>query len=207
MDYWIFQLANLNPIVRNIYALPYEYTPNAREPKRFKQFLQELFPDDVEAERLLQEYIGLLLTPDTRFQKILLIQGPKRSGKGTIEHVITELIGKDNVTNPTMTSLSTQFGLAPLINKSVAIIPDARVAGSSNKAVELLLSVSGEDRLNIDRKNKTHWVGKLSARFVILTNELPKLLDVSGALASRFLIISLQGSFLDESNWTLRTSY
>jgi putative DNA primase/helicase len=58
-----------SPNFFNIYALPYEYTPNAREPKRFKQFLQELFPDDVEAERLLQEYIGLLLTPDTRFKK------------------------------------------------------------------------------------------------------------------------------------------
>src|SRR5262245_30303787 len=40
---------------------------------------------------------GLMLTGDTRFQKVFMLIGPKRSGKGTIARVLTELLGKDNV--------------------------------------------------------------------------------------------------------------
>ena len=40
-----------------------------------------------------------------------------------------------------------------------------------------------------------HGPGKLETRFVILTNELPRLTDASGALASRFITLVLTESF------------
>src|SRR5262249_10450167 len=94
--------------------------------------------------------------------------------------------------------------LSALVNKSVAIIPDARFDRGSQRAVEHLLSISGEGRLNIDRKHMSHWTGKLGVRFVVLTNELPNFLDVSGALASRFLIISLKESFYGREQLNLK---
>ena len=54
-------------------------------------------------------------------------------------------------------------------------------------AVERLLSISGEDTLTIDRKYRDPWTGRLPTRFMILTNELPRFTDSSGALASRFV--------------------
>ena len=54
--------------------------------------------------------------------------------------------------------------------------------------VERLLSVSGEDSLTIDRKYREPWTGRLPTRFVVMTNELPRLSDSSGALASRFIV-------------------
>lgn len=56
-----------------------------------------------------------------------MIVGPKRSGKGTIARVLTHMLGRDNVANPTLSGLSSQFGLAPLIDKRAAIISDARL--------------------------------------------------------------------------------
>ncbi|MCZ6737546.1 MAG: hypothetical protein O7B77_06175, partial [Actinobacteria bacterium] len=50
---------------------------------------------------------GYALTQDTRQQKLFLIVGPKRSGKGTIARVLTAMVGADNVCNPTLASLST----------------------------------------------------------------------------------------------------
>ena len=44
--------------------------------------------------------MGYLLTSDTRLQKILILVGPKRSGKGTIARVIRGLIGDENVDLP-----------------------------------------------------------------------------------------------------------
>ena len=124
--------------------------------------------------------------------------GPTRCGKGTIARTLTELVGRDNVAAPTLASLSTNFGLAPLIGKPLAIIADARLGSRSDPAAiaERLLSVSGEDALTIDRKFQPAWTGRLPTRFVVLTNELPRLVDASGALAKRFLVLTMQQSFL-----------
>ena len=62
--------------------------------------------------------------------------------------------------------------------------------------VERLLSITGEDGQTIDRKyNPQPWTGKLPTRFAILTNELPKLGDASGALSSRFILLRMTKSF------------
>ena len=190
------------------YALPYEYDPDAPPPERFFQFLNELWPDDQESQGLLQEFIGYLLVPDTSQQKMLLLVGPRRSGKGTIGRLIRELLGEHNVAGPTLASLATNFGLQPLIDKPVAIIPDARLSSRNRDiVVERLLSISGEDALTIDRKYKSAWTGPLPSRIVIITNELPQLDDTSGVLASRFVVLEMirRWSKLGGESWGLVT--
>ena len=66
--------------------------------------------------------------------------------------------------------------------------------------MEKLLSISGEDMLTIDRKHREPWTGKLSSRFVILSNELPRFGDASGAISSRFVILMTTESFLGREN-------
>ena len=179
-------------------SLPYAYDPN-RTPTNWLKFLDQLWPGDLESQTTLQEIFGYLLTSDTSQQKIFLIVGPKRSGKGTIGRVLRELVGRENYVAPTLSSLAGNFGLQPLIGKLVAVIPDARLSAHSNvlqAGVERLLMVSGEDGITVDRKNKDAWTGTLTTRFVILSNEVPQLADASGALHSRFITLALQESFL-----------
>jgi putative DNA primase/helicase len=128
----------------------------------------------------------------------LLVVGPKRAGKGTIARMLTGLVGKSNVAGPTLSSLASNFGLSPLLGKPVAILSDARFSGrSADQAavVERLLSISGEDLVTIDRKNREHLTVKLPTRFTILTNELPRLTDASAALPSRLLTLQLSRSW------------
>lgn len=174
-----------------------DFDPAAPEPREWLKFLNMIWPDDVQAIEVLQDIFGYLLSPDTSQQKIPLIVGPKRSGKGTIARVLTALLGQDSVTAPTLASLATQFGLAPLIGKSVGIIGDARLSGKADQSAiaERLLSISGEDSITIDRKHLNAWTGRLGVRFVIMSNELPRLSDASGALASRFLVLTMSNSF------------
>jgi len=178
-------------------AVDYDYDPSMPAPSAWLAFLYDLFGDDLESVETLQELFGYFLLPDTRQQKIGLIVGPKRSGKGTIGRVLTGLLGKANVCAPTLASLGTNFGLWPLLHKPLAIISDARLSGRTDQAVvvERLLSISGEDTITVDRKHLAPWTGKLPTRFLILTNELPKLTDASGALASRFVLLCLPRSF------------
>src|SRR5690606_3478784 len=184
------------PRFSNHNALTFDYDATARC-EAFLTFVHEIFEHDPSAIETLQEMFGYLLTRDTRQQKIFLIVGPKRSGKGTLARVIFDLVGRANCASPTLAGLSTNFGLQPLIGKQVALISDARLSGRHDQALitERLLSISGEDYLTIDRKYQTGWTGKLNARFLIMTNELPRLSDSSGALAGRFIILTMQKSF------------
>jgi putative DNA primase/helicase len=183
-------------------ALRYPFRPGAPAPGRWLGFLGQLWPDDPDAILCLQEWFGYLLTLDTSFQKILLLIGPKRSGKGTITRVLVRLIGEKNHSAPTLASLATPFGRAGLIGKQLAVVTEARISGRADgqAIVETLLSISGEDPQSIDRKFLTHWEGKLLCRFVLLGNSLPRLGDASGALVSRFVVLRLQRSFLGEED-------
>ena len=94
---------------------------------------------------------------------------------------------------------------APLIGKPLAIISDARISGRADASiiVERLLAITGEDSLSIDRKFRDAWTGRLPTRFVILTNELPRMTDASGALTSRLIILRLVESFYGKENRAL----
>jgi putative DNA primase/helicase len=170
---------------------------NGPRPEAWHAFLDSIFEGDDGAKRNLQRLFGYLLASDTRFQKVFLMVGPKRSGKGTIARVLHALLGRENVAGPTLNALGQNFGLQSLIGKPLAIISDARLSGRADQAAitERLLSISGEDALSIPRKHKADWIGSLPTRFLILTNELPSLQDQSGALASRFVVWTLNKSF------------
>ncbi len=182
------------------WSLPYSYDVDAPTPTKWLAFLDQVFDGDTDSIEALQEWFGYFLAGDTKLQKILLCLGPRRAGKGTMARVLRFLLGAQNVAGPTLSSLSTNFGLAPLIGKPVAVIADARLRADDAVIVERLLSISGEDLLTIDRKYADAWTGRLPTRFVLISNETPRLRDASGALSSRFIILSFPKSFYGNEN-------
>lgn len=186
------------PALFNRYALPFDFDPRASRPAAWLAFLDQLWPGEPDAVAALQEWFGYVLSGRTELQKILLLVGPQRSGKGTIARVLAELVGKGNHAGPTLGSLGTNFGLQPLLGKPLAIVSDARLSTKADVATitERLLSISGEDALTVDRKFREAWTGTLGTRFMVLSNELPRLGDASGAIASRFVILTLGRSWL-----------
>jgi putative DNA primase/helicase len=178
-------------------ALDYKFDSNATC-TTWLEFLDSLWPDDPESIESLQQLFGYLLLPDTRHHKLFMLVGPRRSGKGTIGRVIKSLVGPENLASPTLASLSGPFGLWPLLNRSVALIADARLSGRTDAVtiVERLLSISGEDPQDVHRKNLPTITGvRLPVRFVILTNELPSMRDASGAFLSRVILLRMTESF------------
>jgi putative DNA primase/helicase len=197
------------PLFFSPFAVGYDLNREATAPINWLKFLgalpleledeiqYQIWPKDTESIATLQEWMGYLLTPDTSQQKIMMVIGPRRSGKGTIIRIIRALIGFENVVNPTLSQLGTNFGMAPLIGKQAAIITDARISGRTDTAVivEQLLAVSGEDARSIDRKHRESIDTKLTTRFMLVSNELPRMRDTSGALAGRMIFLQLTESF------------
>jgi putative DNA primase/helicase len=208
------QLRPHDPLLFITNCLPLDYDPQAPKPKRWHQFLEELWPADKDgnydkvAKQTLQEISGYLLTADTGQQKIFLIIGPPRSGKGTIIHVLVSLLGEDNCVFPTLASMSGEFGKWPLIDKKLATITDARISSKADthRIAEILLSISGGDPQTINRKNQAFWTGRLRVRFVITTNVLPAIRDPSGTIATRYILLKLTESFLGREDKTLQAT-
>ena len=183
-------------------ALDFEFDWNPPEPAGWLDFLRRLWPDDPQSVTALQEWFGYCLTPDTSQHKILLLVGPTRSGKGVIMTILRSLVGKTNTAGPTLASLGTQFGLWPLMGKTLAVIGDARLSGKTDRSpiTERLLTISGEDAITIDRKNMRPVTMRLPLRFAIVSNELPSLPDASGALAKRFFVLQTKQSWYGKEN-------
>lgn len=188
----------LTPRFFSTCGLDFDFDREAEQPAEWIKFLKTLWPDDQDSIDTLREWFGYCLLPDTSQHKILMLIGPKRSGKGTIARVLRRLVGERNSAAPTLASLGTNFGLQPLVGKTLAVIGDARLGGRADlpQITERLLSISGEDAQTIDRKGIEAVTCTLPTRFVLLSNELPRLNDSSGALASRIILLRLTESFL-----------
>ncbi|WP_411143456.1 phage/plasmid primase, P4 family [Streptomyces sp. x-80] len=196
-------LLDLTPQFFNLVSVPFDYDPGATAPT-WTAFLEKVWPDDREAVEALQEWFGYVLSGRTDQQKILLIIGPTRSGKGTIARVLSTLVGAGNMAGPTLASMATNFGLSPLLGKSLGVVSDARLDGrDGHKVVERLLTISGEDPIDIDRKFKQPWTGKLPTRLMILSNVLPNFGDSSGVIANRFVVLRMDISWLGKEDPTL----
>lgn len=168
--------------------------------RKWIEFLRQLSIDDQDKEAL-QEWFGYCLLANTGQQKILAVIGPPRSGKSTVARVLTELIGRNNVASPSIRSLSGQFGLWSLLDKALAIIPDATLPKPSPALEELMKSISGEDAVDVNRKGMPPLTSiKLPTRLMLLANEIPAFHDPSGALKRRLIVLRTKQTFFGKED-------
>ncbi len=186
----------------NTAAADFDYDPAADAPEWLK-FLGSVWPDDTQAVDTIQEMIGYILSGDNRHQKMFMLIGPRRCGKGTIGRVLIKLLGGRGHVGLPLGNLNGDFGLQPLLGKMLVMVPDARLHGRSHTIVERLLAISGGDDLTVARKNTLSVTTRLPARFVFLTNVLPALADPSGTIASRFIVLMLTVSFFGREDLNL----
>jgi P4 family phage/plasmid primase-like protien len=192
----------------NFTALDIPYDPDAPQPELWLKKLGEWFPaqDDGSAKiALLQEMAGYLVGNFTVLQKILLVYGPPRSGKGTIAGVLQALIGKENYASPTISGLGERFGLECLLNKKAAFISDMSLGRNANveEIVGNLKRISGADSVSVERKHRGAVEVQLNLPFTIFGNEMPGLADASSALASRLVVLPMTQSFLGNEDPSL----
>ncbi len=203
LDLRDMSLSNHCPVYFNTFVLTQPYVAESETPDRWLQFLEEVFPGDDQSKRELQKWMGYCLTPCTDRQKILMLVGPPRSGKGTISRVLQDLLGIENIASPSTDSLCSNFGMQALIGKPLAVIADARFGPHSRPAMERMLCISGEDMVTIDRKYRDPITVRLPTKFMILSNEVPRLPDASGAFANRIIALRMRRSYLGREDLRL----
>jgi putative DNA primase/helicase len=197
-------------------AVDFEYDPLARCP-RWKQFLQEIFPDDQASQDCIEEQLGYGMTNETRFEKGALWIGVKRSGKSTVAFIQRKLAGDRSCAALSFNDwTSGENSHQDIVGKKVGIFADvrfkpARVYGTSydpggiaHKSAELLLNIIGRDKISVGQKYRGRWVGQSTMKVIITSNEVPNLQDAGGVLQTRFIKLEFKNSFYGREDIQLR---
>jgi putative DNA primase/helicase len=186
-----------DPMLFTPHGVALDYDPNAPKPVEWLKFLKQVFDGEQDQIDSLQEMFGYCVSSDVSQEKVFMLIGPKRSGKDTKRHTLQSLISPKAVCGPTLDSMGTNFGMSAFIGKQLAIVGDMRIGSKCDKDLlaENILKMSGRGLFTIDRKHKDHWTGPLPCKLLLISNEMPKIKDTSGALASRPIIFQTRVSF------------
>jgi len=194
-----------SPAWFTINALDVTYDADATCPQ-WESFLLDLWPQDSQSRGTLQEVFGYFLNCDMSQEKIFALIGPPRSGKSTITGALVGLLGEQSTSRLTLSSLAEGFERQALIGKTLTIIPDARMGSKTDagKLLDVLLTISGRDNPGIPRKYRDAYEGPLYVRFLIVSNEIPRFPDSTGAAAKRFVILKTIKNFLGHEDTGLK---
>lgn len=170
--------------------VPVEYLPDAPAPETWLDFLNGLLmPEDIPT---LQEYLGYLLIPSTKAQKMMILTGRGGEGKSRIGLVVKKLMG-DSVQMESIHRLETnRFASANLEHKLVMVDDDLQMTAlPDTRNVKSI--VTAEDKTCIERKGKQATQGRLYVRLLCFGNgNLIAVNDSSDGFWRRQILISVK---------------
>lgn len=166
------------------HALHCQYVPQSQRPEKFLSFLDQVLPDRAVQNRV-QEYIGYTLTADTSHQRAQLWIGNGANGKGVLCNIAQALHG-----NPKSIDLSdlqgSKFALSQHIDSSL-LCADEVPSHHINEG--LLKSLIAGESVSIDRKFKDPISARITGKFLVLGNHLPRISDHSDGFLRRWDIV------------------
>jgi P4 family phage/plasmid primase-like protien len=167
-------------------TLRFPYDAGADCPRWIK-FVNEAMEGDQERISLLQEWFGYILTPDNRYQKLLLLEGKAGAGKTVVMAGIQSMLGKHNYSSLNLSFFGERFLLSNTLGKLCNFSPDEDKL--QNMKEGLIKAYVGGDSLVFDVKNDAPITARPTAKLVISWNNRPYVRDRSQGFWRRLHII------------------
>ncbi len=167
-------------------CLPYKFDAEATCPK-WEAFLEKNLELDPERIKILQEWAGYLLLPDTGEQKFLVLEGEGANGKSVYCAAINAMLGADNCSHIPLELFADRFAKSQTLGKLVNISADV---GELDKVAEgYLKSFTSGDVMYFDRKGIPGVDCTPTARLMLACNNRPRFSDRSSGIWRRMLLI------------------
>lgn len=165
--------------------LPVEYSPEAKCPA-FREFLEDVVVDD--NIRLLQEFVGYCLQPQTNHKKALLVLGPTDAGKSVFLDVLQALFGADSTVNLSVQYLANQrWGEAELVGRMVNIRHD--LDSTDIKNAGKIKELTAGNPVRAERKNQDPFRFKPRTKHIFAANQPPARSSVTDGFWNRWLTV------------------
>jgi P4 family phage/plasmid primase-like protien len=166
--------------------LPYGFDSKATCP-RWEAFLEKNLEMDPERIKLLQEWAGYLLLPDTGQQKFLVLEGEGANGKSVYCAAISAMLGRENCAHVPLEIFGDRFAKTSTLGKLVNICADV---GELDKVAEgYLKSFTSGDVMEFGRKFLESVNCQPSARLMLACNNRPRFSDRSSGIWRRMLLV------------------
>lgn len=144
------RLIPFSPELPSIWKLPVPWEPHAPEPHRFNEMVNRLFPHPEDRELALDVLASAFL--GNPFQRVVVLGGFGGTGKTTLVSILEELLG-DGAYGPLRLKHSEdRFTAAEWEGKLLLHESEAKQE-NLNRALSILKALSGQDRLEIERKH------------------------------------------------------
>lgn len=159
------------------------YVPKAVPKKSLTaHFLNNSVPK-AEDQRLLAQYTGSTLIPDTRYQSAAVIEGPGLNGKSEYANITSGMHQK--VASVDLDDLR-GFGKAELVDASLVVVPETPKRSINEQELKKLIS---GDKVVINVKNKDMFTYEPIAKWIICCNSFPKIEDESNGVWRRLIMM------------------
>lgn len=171
------------------YQLPFEYDKQAKAPI-FEKFLNRVLPD-IESQNVLAEYLGFIFikhgNKTLKEEKAAILYGTGANGKSVVFEVVSALLGEENTSNYSLSSLTNDNGYyrAQLANKLVNYASEINGKLEASIFKQLVSGEPVEARLPYGKP----FILRQYAKLIFNANELPKDVEHTNAFFRRFLII------------------
>jgi putative DNA primase/helicase len=165
----------------------------------WKRTLLEIFSDDEEMVRYHQRVAGYCATGLTREEKLFLLSGTGRNGKGTFIETILYVVGDYGTTVAMSTLMQTRHQehpteIAKLYRKRLAVSSEQSEGGVWNTA--RIKNLTGGDQLTGRYMRADYIDFDPTHKLVVSTNAMPSFGRVDTAVAERILKTEFRKQFL-----------
>lgn len=172
----------------------------------FDKFLADTFAGDESNDQvlLLQEVMGaIMLGMMARYEKVVLLKGTGRSGKGTIMKIIERLVPKDARTAVSPFNWDGEYYLANLAGKRLNVVgelPDDEPIPAAQ-----FKTVIGRDSLTGRSPSQKPFTFRNEAAHVFNSNYFIYTKDHSEAFYSRWILMEFRNSLIGHENKQIKT--
>lgn len=168
-------------------VIPHDYVPAAQS-ERWMEALDQWFGEDVQRYDALQEYIGYICLSHAKFKKAALLSGPSHAGKSVVLGVMRRLVGKQWISALPIRDMNDSRRCCAMLHKRLNLVGEVG-ADEIMRSAGFNKIVSTEEPIDMDPKYLQPFAAVLPIKVVIACNELPNILERSGATINRLLFI------------------
>lgn len=166
--------------------LAYDYNPVATCPG-FETFLYDIFQNDKERVRLMQQILGYIWLKDIKVQKGFIFLGNGANGKSVLASVMQHLYGEKNISSTPLAIFEKRFGLQEMPGKLLNLTSENEF--QHEFSTENFKKLTSGDLISVEAKYKDSYTTTLYAKLVILLNRLMDSDDTSDGYFRRLVII------------------
>ncbi len=172
--------------------IPLRFNPAATCPK-WHQYLAEIFPDDLDRSKTLQDFAGYCLCPTIFIHKCLFLIGHGGNGKSVFLNTLCKLVGHHNVSAIEPFQMADKFLVGTLRNKLLNCCNEIETKSPIHGAA--LKQVISGDLIQADIKYKTPITFRPTAKHVFSMNALPNLTDRTFGMTRRLIVVRFNRTF------------